>query len=340
MEKLRAAIVGCGSIYQNHAAVLEENENAQLVAVCDIDEEKARRAAQRYGCRAYTDFDEMLRQEAFEVLHICTPHYLHCPMAVAAMESGRHVLTEKPMAITEEDARRMEAVAQKTGRYLGVCFQNRYNATSVAMRNALRSGALGKIIGAKALVTWDRGADYFQSGAWRGTWAQEGGGVLINQSIHTLDLLQWLMDAPVTTLAASVSTKRLQDVIEVEDTADAVIWFQNGARALFYATLCYVSNSPVEVEIQCEKGVLRLADGLDILPVNGEVVHVEDERPVGEKDYWGLGHKLLISDFYRSIIEHTPFAVDGSQAKTAVSLVQAFYQSSRQGAPVHFDGAL
>ena len=330
MIKLRAAIVGCGAIYTNHAEALTNNDNIELVCVCDINEEKAANAADKYKCRYYTDYNEMLKTEKLDVVHICTPHYLHASMSITAMQSGKHVLTEKPMAISVSDARSMIDVSKKTGKRLGVCFQNRFNATSVRIKEAIDSGEVGKVIGAKGLVTWHREAPYYVNSGWRGSWETEGGGVLINQSIHTLDLLQWFL-GDINYIKGSVDTRLLEEVIEVEDTAEATIKFKTGATAIFYATNCYATDSPVELEIICEKAVLKLNGDLIIKYKNGETSCTTDAfKATGEKAYWGSGHKLLINNFYKKLIDNTVFSINGEQAITAVQMIRAIYKSQKE----------
>lgn len=191
MKKLNSAIIGCGSIHTVHAEALVSSAHANLYAVCDIDEARASNSAEKYNCRAFSDYHEMLNDSNIDVVHICTPHYLHAPMAIAAMKSGKHVLCEKPIATSTGDAEEMIRVSRETGKKLGICFQNRYNTTSQKIKDTLVSGKAGKILGAKAFVTWHRDKSYYDSGEWRGTWEKEGGGVLImgdgdNYSIHGL----------------------------------------------------------------------------------------------------------------------------------------------------------
>ncbi len=328
MNRLNAAIIGCGAIHGNHANPIISCPEANLVAVCDINEEKARAVAEKYNCRFYTDYKEMLDQADIDVVHICTPHYVHAPMAVDAMRKGKHVLTEKPMAMTPEEAREMIRVSEETERVLGVCFQNRYNATSVKIKELLESGKAGRILGAKAFVTWHRDEKYYTESGWRGTWETEGGGVLINQAIHTLDLLQWFL-GDIESIHANVDTRLLKGVIAVEDTAEATIRYRNGASALFYATNCYPANSPVEIEIICENATIKLSDQLTIKYKDGETETVSEENPkTGEKSYWGSSHKYLIHDFYKKLSEGAPFGIDGKAGIKALEMIRAIYVSS------------
>ncbi len=328
MDKLRAAVVGCGNISSRHLETITENENCILSCVCDIVPEKADAKAVKYGVKAYYDFDEMLANDDFDVLHICTPHYLHHEMAIKAMNKGKHVLCEKPLAIYYDDAVKMCECAEKNDVYLGTCFQNRYNEASVYIKNLLSSGELGKIIGAKGIVTWDRDEEYY-SDDWHGTLDKEGGGVVINQSIHTLDLLQWLIDSDVIDVKGSVSQKRLMGKVETEDTADAVITFKNGTQALFYATLCYAANSPVFIEMLCQKGKVVMYDDLAIIKKGEDKQTVTFEHTKGDKGYWGSSHSRLIRDFYSSITCKEHFEVDGKSGIKAVKIVDSLYKDAR-----------
>ena len=332
MRELRTAVIGCGMISKNHFKALKNVENASCTAVCDIAEDKARAAAEQYGIAdVYTDYRELLENPDIDVVHICTPHHLHAQMAVDALNAGKHVLCEKPMALTEADALRMMEARDRSGKQLAICFQNRYNEASVYMKNLLESGELGTVIGARGQVTWNRKPEYYTQSPWRGRWATEGGGVLINQAIHTFDLLQWLT-VPVREVEASISTKRLKEAIEAEDTVDILMKGTNEERLLFYATNCYVVNAPVELEIICEKGSVKMTGNVVVTDRNGERTSRDySSGTVLGKDYWGSGHGFLIADFYRCIENGTRFPVSGEEAIVSVRLLEAVYRSAKEG---------
>jgi UDP-N-acetyl-2-amino-2-deoxyglucuronate dehydrogenase len=337
MEKLNTAIIGCGTIFGVHAAALQQIPETHLAAVVDIDAAKAAVEAKRYGCKSYTNYRQMLQDGRIRAVHICTPHYLHAEMTIAALQSGKHVLVEKPMAIALTDAKAMIDVARKTGKRLGICFQNRYNPTSIRIKKILASGRAGKILHAKAAVKWHRDAAYYQKDGWRGTWATEGGGVLINQAIHTLDLLQWFI-GDIASVTGSIATTSLKNVIEVEDTAQAVFTFKNGVTADFFATNCHPVNAPVELEIECERLTLKLAGDLTIETQEGKVAKVaEITRRTGRKAYWGNSHETLIRDFYQSLCTGECFAIDGPAGRTALQMVQAIYLAARRQREVLWD---
>ncbi len=330
MPKLRAAIVGCGSIHKSHTSVLQDIPEVEIAAVCDIEIEKAKSTAEKFGCIAFDSFDSLMNFGEFDILHICTPHYLHAEMAIRALNAKKHVLCEKPMAIAYEDAKKVAEAVKKNGVKYGVCFQNRYNQSSVFIRDLLKSGELGNITGARAFVTWDRDESYYASGEWRGKIATEGGGVLINQSIHTLDLLQWLVSMPVKNIKATVSTKRLQDFIEVEDTIDIMLDFGNDVRGLFYASICYSENSPVFLEVVCENGKVVMSDNILVSQKGKETKIYDINIPTGEKGYWGAGHKALISDFYDCVKTGREFLVNEDAAIVSAKLVDKAYKYARQ----------
>jgi len=228
----------------------------------------------------------------------------------------------------------MIAVSKETGRKLAVCFQNRFNNSSIAMKEIIDSGRVGTIIGARASVTWSRSPKYYTGSDWRGKWATEGGGVLINQSIHTLDLMQWLL-GPVSSLKAHIDRYTLAEYIEVEDTADVFFKFANGAKGLFYATNSYVANSPVEIEIICEKATMKLSDKLIVKFTDGAVEEYDDTIDRSdEKAYWGNSHRKLIESFYNSILNDVDFSVCGAQGIPTLKLIEAIYTSSASGAIV------
>ena len=299
---LKAGIVGCGAIYPIHANGIKELDNAQLVAVCDIDKEKAAQAAEKYGCEMFTDYKAML--EKVDVVHLCLPHYLHAPVAIDCLKAGKAVLTEKPMAIDFADAQAMYDTSVETGSPLHVIFQNRFNAGSVLVKNLIDDGSLGKVISARAFVTWKRSADYYTSSDWKGTWDKEGGGVIINQSIHTLDLMRWFVGSEVKDISVTMANRALPE-IEVEDTAEGMITFESGVKALFYATNCYGSDAPIQLEVLCENGTAVLTAGDAVVTFkDGRVensVHNDNENGIEGKSYWGNSHNLQIQNFYNHL---------------------------------------
>lgn len=332
MKTLGTAVIGCGSISGVHLTALAKLELAELKAVVDVNESLAQKAAAEYGCAYYTDYHEMLKRDDIQVVHLCTGHYQHAPMAVDALKAGKHVLTEKPMAENKAAAQTMlQAAKEHPEVQLGVIFQNRYNPASVRMKTAVDNGEFGKLICMKGIVTWYRSAAYYET-PWKGKWATEGGGVLINQAIHTVDLLQWL-GGDIASIKGSISTDALEGVIEVEDTAHAHIQFKNGVTAIFYATNAYLKNSPVEMELVFENGTLILRGDTLYLDHNGELTVLAEpvKNTLGAKSYWGMSHEHQIRDFYAHLLEDKPFWLDGPEGYKAFRLVMDIYESSRTG---------
>ena len=328
---MRSAIVGCGSIASVHAAVLSQSDRAHLWACADIRPERAQAMAEKYQARAYQSLSELLDHEPLDVLHICTPHYLHVPMAQEALSRGVHVFMEKPAAMSPGEFARLQLAAGQSGLYTGVCFQNRYNAPVQYVRRELQSGQAGKVLGARSFVTWSRGEKYYTDSGWRGQKATEGGGTLMNQSIHTMDLLVYLLGAPVS-VEASMHNRHLAGVIEVEDTVEAYIRFQDAA-ALFYATTAYCTDAPVMVEIACERATYTIqGSAVTVRRHDGTSNSVQAESPPAlGKDYWGTSHKLCIDDFYRAVQTGAPFSLSPADIAPTMALVFGCYESAATG---------
>lgn len=324
----RAAIVGCGGISAVHAAVLSELPEVQLCACADIRPERAQALAERYGLAAYDSLEAMLREEAIDVLHICTPHALHVPMAEAAAARGIAVFTEKPPAVDRGQWARLLRVSEQVP--VGVCFQNRYNAPVQALKARLEADEFGRVLGARAFVTWNRTAPYYTESGWRGRWDSEGGSALINQSIHTLDLLCHLLGTP-TQVRSSMQNHHLQGVIETEDTVEARIQFGDRA-ALFYASTGYCQDAPVFLEVACEKATARIEDGrLRLYRAGGETEDLcfASAEPLG-KGYWGNGHVPCIRDFYECLASGRPYRCSPKHVEDTVSLMLAMYDAGRK----------
>lgn len=338
----KVAVIGCGNIAPMHLESIQMTSNTQIVAVCDNKEDRAQSKAKYYNCKYYLDYKEMLDNEEIDVVHICTPHYLHAPMAIYAANKGINVLTEKPMSISLEDADAMIDACKKNNVTLGVIFQNRYNAGSVLIKDTLTSGALGKILSAKALVTWDRSDEYYSKSDWKGTWAQEGGGVIIDQAIHTLDLLRWFVDAPIEYVDANISN-RAHAMIEVEDSAEGVIKYKNGVVTGFYTVNYYSYDAPVEIEIDCENGLIRLISDKATIRFNDgrEISADRDPRMQmnygeGIKSYWGVSHLKQIKAFYESLGNGKKPIIDGEEARKTQQMICAIYQSGKEKRRITF----
>jgi len=340
MEKLKAGIIGCGNIHALHAYSVRALEDAELVAVCDKEAERAEKTAETFGCRAYTDWKEMIGAEEMDVIHICLPHYLHAPIAIEALRAGKHVLTEKPMAIRLEDAEAMNRAAEETGKTLGVIFQNRYNPGSVLVKETLESGKLGKVISARCNLYWNRPDAYYAADAWRGTWDMEGGGVMINQSIHTLDLLRLIMEDSPRYVETNMAN-RFHPAIEVEDMAEGIIAYENGVVTSFHLMNYYGCDENITIDILCENGKVHMEASKAVITYPDGHVEQKDNDPNEKvpfapgKGYWGIGHYKQIADFYRSLQEGTEPKISGKEAIKTQKLICALYAAGKAGKRVY-----
>lgn len=333
-NELKAAVVGCGNISNTHLPILASLDGVRLVAVCDTVPEKADFAAEKYSCRAFYDFETMLAEEDIDCVHICTPHYLHVPMAMAALSRGINVLCEKPLAITAESLESLRNLAEESCAILGVCFQNRYNQAVKMAKNIIVSNKFGRLLAVKGNVSWFRDAAYY-SDSWHGKLSKEGGGVLVNQAVHTADLLRFLVGSNIKKLEAHVFNDSLKNVSEVEDTAVVRYEFENGVTGILNATNAFSLNADVTLDFFFESGNKLYIEGLELyrLTSDGEIEKLTktSDKVFHGKAYWGNGHAALISDFYRCIKENRRFPIDSFEGGKATEEFLACYESSKSG---------
>lgn len=325
---MKVAMIGCGIVAQVHAQSIDKLAGHHFVAFADQIKERATAFATTFGGNAYASLEEMIETEAIDVLHICTPHYLHVPMALFALEHGIHVFMEKPPVISKKQLRQL--LDRPKEKQLGICFQNRYNSSIQLVRQLISSGQTGKILGARGLVTWSRDKDYYEKSDWRGKWNTEGGGALINQTIHTMDLLVYLVGKPLS-VEATISNHHLKNVIEVEDTMEAYIDF-GGISGLFYATTAYCVDKVPIIELDCENMSIRIEDlEVTIHHKNGTIERpeVRSEVYLG-KHYWGCGHQVCIADFYECLVENKPFSLTPETLEDTIKLMLATYESAKK----------
>jgi UDP-N-acetyl-2-amino-2-deoxyglucuronate dehydrogenase len=335
MKKLRVGIIGCGNIFPVHALSILKNGQAEIVAICDIKEERVKHWADVYNCMAYLDYREMIDQAKLDVVHICTPHYLHAPMVIYAANAGKHVMTEKPMSITVEDAHEMIEACEKNHVFLGVIFQNRYNSGSAFIKSRLEQFHLGHILGGKCSVTWKRTDEYYSQSDWKGTWDMEGGGVLIDQAIHTLDLMRWFVGEEIDYVEGYIDN-RTHHIIEVEDIAEGIIKFKNGIYTSFYTNNYYSYDAPVEIELHCEHAIAKMVGDKATITFHDGFVAYCDLDPAdyvnfgdGVKSYWGVSHVKQISEFYQSILNGIPPEIDGNEALKTQEMIASIYESGK-----------
>lgn len=325
----KAAVIGLGIIAPVHLDSIARNPRIQLAGVCDIDE-SARRLAPE-DVPFYTDYREMIAAVRPDCVHLCLPHDLHYPVAKTAVEMGCNVFTEKPLAISPEEAKKFVRLeADHPEIKIGVCLQNRLNETTETLKEILESGESGKIVGARGIVPWFRDKEYYDVQPWRGQRARAGSGTLMNQSIHTLDLLYYLC-GPVKALHSSVS--RLLDYgIEVEDTVTARLEFESGAKGIFWATNANFTNESVQIVVATDKATFTIADAfLTRKDSDGTITTLcEDARLPGAKFYFGASHSKLIDKFYHALETGVDDYIHVKDAEMSIRLIDAILRSDKK----------
>ena len=313
---MKTAVIGLGVIGHVHLEVLSEMDT-NVVAVCDVDETKF---AEFPYAKGYADYKKMIDEERPDVVHICTPHYLHAEMVVYALDRGVNVLCEKPLCISRDEMEMIAAAEKRSTAQLGVVLQNRYNEANVYAKEQLGDD---KATAAYATMVWHRSAQYYAQAAWRGTWDQEGGGVLINQALHTLDLLQWFCGMP-NEAVASVSNLTLQNEIEVEDTATAL--YTGNANFTFFATNGSKVDFVPEVMLYTKDGSIRIAG--DYVWHNNELKYFDSSKRVYGKGCYGTGHGRLFAHFYDCVEKGEKFPINGEEGSKVIRLILAAYESN------------
>lgn len=322
----RTAVIGCGDVSVVHLAAVESLPDAELVAVCDTDPARAASAAARYGVPAVDDHRRLLEAFRPDVVHVCAPHDQHAPIAIDCLDAGVAVLLEKPVAHSVPEGRRLLAAADAHPEVkIGVCYQNRYNRTVQALRRLIDSGDLGAVSGSTATVLWHRTADYYRARPWRGRREQSGGGVLINQAIHTLDLVQWLV-GEVARVSGRAGTYALAGLVDVEDTAQLVLDHANGARSIFFATVANAVDAPVTFDLTAEHATVTLRQELVTHWNDGRTDTVpERSAATAGRAYWGVSHALLIEDFYAQLEQPGPFWIGPREALASLQIIADLY---------------
>lgn len=338
---LNFALVGCGRIASRHADALWARGDTRLVAVCDVSEQRAARMASQYGCEAYSDYERMLARPDLDVVCICTPSGLHASNGIHAAQAGKHVIVEKPMALTLQDADALEKACREAGVKLTVVLQNRYNAPMRRLREAVEAGKLGRLLLATVTVRWYRPQEYYSGDNWHGTWAMDGG-ALMNQAIHHLDALQWMMGEVESVFAY---TATLAHQMEAEDTGVGVVRFKGGSLgSIEGSTITYPANIEGSLALFGQRGSIKIGgnslDRIAFWKVEGEVEHEQEILRRQELDpppSRFLSHSLVLEDMVRAIQEDRQPATNGREGRKSLALVLALYQSAREGREVRME---
>jgi UDP-N-acetyl-2-amino-2-deoxyglucuronate dehydrogenase len=347
----RVGIVGCGAIVRNHLEAFSALDHAEIVGLCDIDLSRARTTAAAWGIPEAVDTVEALLGLGLDIVSVCTPHPTHETVVLQAAAAGVHVLCEKPIAADLPAAERMVAACAEAGVQLGVLFQRRFWPAAQRIRAAIEDGTLGRPIMGQCSVMLHREPEYYSRDAWRGTWNNDGGGVLMTQAIHYIDLLQWFM-GDVAEVYGKINTYKHGAHIDVEDSATAVLTFTSGAMATLEASTAVSPSLGVQIRLTGETGASASlsefpegSDGrVDLWAVNEEIV-TEPVHPEGIHPNADLStingqliphHTTQFRDFVQALQGGTGPAITGRDATKALRILLAVYESSRTGLPVKF----
>ncbi len=311
-------VVGLGAISPLHINAIKKSGNATLYAVCDINPEKLQKFKEQGSVICYRDYEDVIKDESIDSVHICTPHYLHYEMVIKALEAGKKVVCEKPVTMTKEEFYKL--LAHDLQKKVCVVLQNRYNPCTQKLKEIIENKTYGEILGTKAIVTWKRDKEYYESEPWRGFFKTEGGGALINQFVHTLDYFSYLI-SDIHSVKAQVANFSLENVIEVEDSVFTYLKLKNDTTGIFFATNAHVVSTPPEFEVVFENATVRYAD--NCLLSNGVILE-KDEVATGKKAYWGLSHEKLISNFYDKGIYFCP-----KDIKNTMEAMFSIYESAK-----------
>jgi UDP-N-acetyl-2-amino-2-deoxyglucuronate dehydrogenase len=333
-------VIGCGVIAPFHAQAVQAANGAELVACCDIIPEKAQAFAEKYGIKhSYRDLDDMLKQDDVQAVCVCTPSGLHAQHGVAAAQAGKHIMCEKPLDITLAAIDALICTADQHNVRLGGIFQRRTYPVSRMVREAVRGGKLGKLVLGDCYQKLFRSHEYYASGAWRATWELDGGGALMNQGVHGIDLLLWIM-GPVRRVSAFA--RHLVRNIPVEDTAVAILEYETGALGVIQGTTSVTPGEPTRWEFHGDDGTIILQEASikkwhcgeereapEVQKVDSGAGGVSDPTAIGAG-----GHMMLIQDLVHAIREGREPMIPGREARRAVELILAIYESERTGCPV------
>jgi UDP-N-acetyl-2-amino-2-deoxyglucuronate dehydrogenase len=338
-DTLRFGLIGCGRIAPHHVNAIRTLPAAELTAVADIIEDRAYRFADDYGADPYLNYHDLLERPDIDIVCICTPSGLHAQMAIDAANAGKHIIVEKPMALSLADADAMIAAAKANNVKLCVAFQNRYNPPIKDLRAAVESGRLGRLLLGNATVRWYRAQEYYEDG-WHGTLAMDGGGALMNQSIHHVDALIWLMGQPVESVFAYTAT--LAHRMEAEDTVVAAIRFSSGALASIEAsTITFPTDLEGSLTLLGERGSVKIGgvalNRKEFWKLDGELDREAEILSANQADplsVYGTSHPHVFADFAAAIRNNTDTYINGDDGRRALAVVLAVYESARTGQPV------
>jgi len=343
MAKHGFAILGCGAVGAHHVTAIPQLRNARLVAVCDVREESARRFGERAGVPSYTRLSEMLeKQHDIEIVNVCTPSGAHMEPALEVIAAGKHCIVEKPLEITLDRCDRIIQAADEAGVQLCTIFPSRFGHAARVMKQAVDSERFGKLTFGDAYVRWWRTQEYYDQGGWRGTWKLDGGGALINQSIHYVDLIQWYMGPAKAVMAITGCLAHQR--IEVEDAGIAAIQWANGAFGVIQGTTAAWPGFKRRIMISGDAGSAVLEeDAITLWEFRKKRAHDRQLRErLAQGESMGSGaadpmafspenHRRQLEDFCRALDQGAPPLVEGREGRKAVEIILAIYKSAETG---------
>lgn len=339
---IRFGIIGCGMISRFHHRAIRDTRGASLVACADRSADSVKKFADETGVRPYESVEDMLADPEVDAVAIATPSGAHMEPAVAAAKAGKHVIVEKPLEITLKRCDKIIEACEEHGVKLATIFPSRFHEASLAMKKAIDGGRFGRLTLGDAYIKWYRSQEYYDSGAWRGTWKLDGGGALMNQAIHTVDLLQWLMGEvlEITAVADTLAHER----IEVEDVAVATLRFASGALGVIEATTAAYPGYLKRVEIHGSQGSATLEEEdiklWDFAKVRASDAKIREAMKQAKSGGGGAadpaaighqGHAKQFADFVRAINKDGVPAVDGREGRKAVEIILAIYKAAQSG---------
>ena len=339
--KLKIGIVGAGNIAGIHAQSIQESHNSGLVSIYSRTEKNAKTFSEKYDVRWFTDWNAFISDPELDAVSICSPNGNHLDYGKKAAQAGKHVIVEKPIEVTLERARRLIQVCEENKVALAVIYQSRYIPEIKEIKRKLDEQLIGKIFMADAYIKWFRDQDYYDSGAWRGTLALDGGGVLINQAIHTIDLLQWFM-GDVESIYGKTGTLT-HERLEGEDNAVAVVKFKSGAMGVIEGSTSIQPAQPRRIEMHGEKGTIILdGDDAKILKPGSKTSEKEDKGPATGAaspfgDFSTQPHLKQFEAIAEAIRSGKEPPVSGKESLKSLAIVLAIYESSKRNAPVNMD---
>jgi len=343
MKKIRSGVVGLGAIGPTHVAAVSAIEEMELAAVCDIVPEKADKIAAQYGCKAYYDFDEMLKDDSIDLIHVCLPSGMHAKFGIKAAQTGKNVLVEKPIDVTLEAAQALVDACHKAGVVLSCISQHRFDPDFAKAKEALEAGAFGKPLFGGSYTKWYRSQEYYDSGDWRGTWELDGGGALMNQSVHYVDMVQWLVGEveEVTAYTGCLNHDRIQ----VEDCATAILKFKNGALGTLEGHTIAIPGFQTRLDMYGSEGSFIIE--------NDQFREWRPKESIGEGGFYGEvskgdkieqgatgassaaiqtnSHQRQIRNVARAILGEEKLAITGEDAMKPLAVILAVYRSAKEG---------